>query len=333
MQLNYPLTFDLTTLTRDYLWGGDRLKPFVPGYPADQPLAEIWVVSDRPEEDKIGRIANGPLTGTTLRELMKSRPNELLGRVQAINGKFPLLIKFLDVAQRFSLQVHPPKVVAEELGADTKPECWILLPGTANGGRFYAGLRKGVSRKMFEDALRSGNDLKPLLHTVVPNEGDCLNIPAGRLHSALEGTFVYEVQTNSNTTYRVSDWGRLDPKTGQPRAIHIEEALQSINFDDIEPTVETPIARIEQGAQVELLVDTPDFVIERWTVDEPVTLSPSKQGSFDVVTVVSGQLEVQGGGETVTLDQFGTALLPAALTEYSLKHATPCVFLRTFVRS
>lgn len=333
MQLDYPLTFDLSTLWRDYLWGGSKLKALLPTYPADQPLAELWIVSDRPDEERVGVVANGPLRGTSLRNLMTTCADELLGALQPINGRFPVLIKLLDPAQPFSLQVHPTPKVAAKLGGEAKPEFWTFLPGTAATTRLVAGLKHGVTRTMFESILRGGGDLEPLLQELRPSVGDSLYIPAGRVHSCGAGALIYEVQTNSDTTYRIFDWNRVDAKTGQPRVLHIDEALASIDFFDIEPGLESPTRRTEQGATVDTLVDTPLFTVERWTTSQQVHHEPASHQSFEIVTVIEGSASVSGGGEAVTLAQLGTTLLPASVPGYSIDPTGETVYLRTFVRT
>lgn len=333
MQLNYPLTFDLMGLTRNLIWGGSKLKRLVPDYPTEAPLAEIWLVSDRPEDGRVGMVTNGPLAGVTMTELLAWFPNELLGSVKPMNGKFPLLIKLLDTNDAFSLQVHPNDVAAKKLNAESKTEFWAFLDGTDEGAHATAGIKQGVARDIFDSTLRSGADLTPLLHTIALQPGDALHVPAGRLHSMSKGALIYEVQENSNSTYRVFDWNRIDGKTGQPRALHIDEAIASIDFTDVEPTLQAPKKRQQPGATVEQLVDTPYFTIERWTPTEPAIHRQTSGQSFEVITMVEGEATISGGGQNVHLGQFGTTLLPAALKEYSLKHAGGCVFLRTFVRT
>lgn len=332
MQPLYPLTFDLAQLTRDYLWGGSTLKPLVPDYPANQPLAELWVVSDRPKEDRVGTIANGPLAGTTLRQLVQTRSDELLGHVAPVNGKFPLLIKLLDPTQAFSLQVHPPEVVAAEFGHESKTEAWVCLPGTQPTATVVAGLKPGINRSQIERALRTGADLEPLLHHLPVRPGDCLFVPAGRLHSASAGCLIYEVQTNSNTTYRVFDWNRIDPSTGQPRALNITGALRSIDWSDVKPTLATPTIRTEQGAMVETLVDCPLFTLERWTISEETVHSPETARSFDVITPVDRSVTIHSISSVLPLKPLMTALLPASLMTYSIVPSGLTTYLRTFVR-
>lgn len=329
----YPFTFDPDELTQDQLWGGSKLKHLVPGYPNHQPLAELWVVSDRPEDDRVGRIANGPLAGTTLRDLMEHRSTELLGKVAPVDGKFPLLIKFLDAKQRLSLQVHPPVELAAVLGGEPKTECWTMLEGTDSGAAIIAGLKPDVTQAQFESTLRSGGDLEPLLHTIQPQPGECMFLPSGRLHAIDAGCLIYEVQQNSNTTYRVFDWNRVDARTQQPRALHVEQALQSIDFTDVEPTLQQPVRRQESGSVVETLVDCPYFTLERWTTNQMQTYNPSINGSFDVITVLNGNATITANGQPVDLGEFGTALLPAALEHHELRPSGEVTYLRTYVRT
>ncbi len=333
MQLTYPLTFDLMGLTRNLLWGGGKLKRLVPNYPEDTPLAEIWVISDRPEDGRIGMVSNGPLAGVSLTELMAWSPSELLGKVKPMNGKFPLLIKFLDTNDAFSLQVHPDDSAAKELNAESKTEFWAFLAGTDPGTYATAGLKHGVTREHFEQTLRSGDDLAPLLHTVPVRDGDCLYVRSGRIHSMSKGALIYEVQENSNTTYRVFDWNRIDVKTGKPRALHVDNAIVSIDFHDFEPNLQKPCIRRDAGATVEELVDTPYFTIERWTTSTIVNHRPAEHGSFEVLTVLEDSAEVSANNEMAQLSKFGTSLIPAAAGTYCVKPKTTVTYLRTFVRA
>lgn len=333
MQSLYPLCFDLTALTQDYLWGGDKLKALVPGFPADQPLAELWLVSDRPTDQRVGTIQNGPLASTTLRTLMEQRPEDIVGRVPTVAGQFPLLVKLLDAKQQLSLQVHPPETAAKQLGGEPKTECWTILAGSDEQASLYAGLKPGVTRAEFETTLRTHGDLEPLLHILKPNPGDCLFLPSGRLHAVGAGSLVYEVQQCSNTTYRVFDWNRVDQRTGQQRELHIDQALASIDFQDAAPAFQHPQLRHLPNATVETLVDCPYFTLERWTTQSPQTFTPAANGSFEVMTVLEGSAVITGNSESVTLRNYGTALVPAELGQYEVATREPLTFLRTFVRA
>lgn len=320
----YPLTFELDGMGQNYLWGGRKLVPLMPHWPADEPLAEIWVISDRPEDERVSIVSNGPLAGTSLRELVTTRTKELLGTVPTVNGKFPLLIKLLDAQQRLSLQVHPPATIAQRLGAEPKTESWLLLEGTNPDAHIIAGLKHPTTQTEFEAAARSG-ELEPLLHSQHVRPGDFMFLPSGRLHAIDAGCLILEIQQNSNTTYRVFDWNRVDPKTQQPRQLHLQEALQSIDFDDIQPS----LTSTSESAQHQTLIEASECTVEQWQLNGLQEHSPD--GSFEIITVLSGSPTLHWQANTVELTQFQSVLIPACLPEYHLTGTAH--YVRTFIRT
>lgn len=222
--------FRFVPLFKERPWGGSSLEGWGGRHlPPGAPIGESWEVVDRKEEQSI--VATGPFTGRALSRLLREHPNELLGDGYP-GGSFPLLIKLLDCRERLSLQVHPPASVAPRLGGETKTEAWFILRADPEA-YLMLGLRRGATREAFERARTEGA-LEPLLHTIPVKAGDYVFVPAGRLHAIGAGIVLLEVQESSDTTYRVYDWGRpgLD---GQPRRLHAREALESIDFEDVEP--------------------------------------------------------------------------------------------------
>lgn len=313
-------------MTQSYLWGGEKLKSLVPQYPAHEPLAEIWAVSDRPEDDRVSVVANGSLAGTSLRDLMAARTDDLLGDAQPVNGKFPLLVKLLDAKERLSLQVHPPASSAAKLGGDPKTECWYFLDGTAPDAQVIAGLKPCVTQETFEAAV-AANELEPLLHANPVQPGDCMFLPSGRLHAIDAGCLLLEIQQNSNTTYRVYDWGRVDAKTGQPRALHVSEALASIDFSDVEPGLQQPTRRTEAGSTVQTLVDCPLFTLEHWQSD--ATAMHALNRSFELLVAIT-PFSLEGNGEHLDLQPLDVILVPAAVRSYRTLGGG--AYIRAFVR-
>jgi mannose-6-phosphate isomerase len=225
----YPLTFE--PVFKTVVWGGASLRPFLGAPPSDEPTGEAWVLCDQGENQS--RVADGPLVGTTLRQLLLDRQQEILGEVPLSNGRFPLLLKFLDARENLSVQVHPNDEQARRLEPASaglgKTEAWIILKSEP-GSRVYAGLREGVGRREFHDALNNGV-LPEVLHSYEPKVGDCLFLEAGTVHAIGAGLMLFEVQQTSDITYRLYDWGRVDAGTGQPRQLHIEQALACTNYD------------------------------------------------------------------------------------------------------
>src|SRR2546427_2716808 len=225
----YPLTFH--PLLKERVWGGRKLaeiyhKPLPPGVP----IGESWEISDRPGDVSI--IANGPLAGKDLHWLVENHATELLGAAQTQQGRFPLLIKILDAEEKLSLQVHPPPAKAAELGGEPKTEMWYIADA-APGAELYVGLRRGMTRAEFERKIQAGT-VAECFHRIPVKAGDVMFLPSGRVHAIGAGLVIFEIQQNSDTTYRVFDWNRrgVDRK---PRQLHIPESLASINFQDFEP--------------------------------------------------------------------------------------------------
>ena len=208
----YPLRF--TPILRRLIWGGRRLgtllhKPI--GDASD--YAESWEISDYREA--ISVVENGPLAGSTIRELIQWYGPALLGRAQASRDQFPLLVKYIDAHQDLSVQVHPDDERGRRLAGDSgKTETWVILQAEP-GSLIYAGLQPEVTRNQFADAIRSGK-AEPLLHRVEPKPGDCILIESGTVHAIGAGVLLAEIQQTSDATFRVYDWGRVGPD-GKPR--------------------------------------------------------------------------------------------------------------------
>jgi len=190
------------------------------------PFGEAWTLSDRPEAQSVTP------DGLSLHELWTKHRAEVFGANAPTCARFPLLMKIIDACDDLSIQVHPPVEQAAALHGEPKTEMWFIAHADP-GAKIYAGLKPGVTRMDFEKALQNGT-VAGLVHVITPRTGDCLFIPSGRVHAIGAGLFIYEIQQNSDTTYRVFDWNRagLD---GKPRALHVRESLQSIDFDDCEP--------------------------------------------------------------------------------------------------
>lgn len=246
----YPLKFVPKLIPK--MWGGRQLEALL-GKPisGDDPVGESWEVYDFPPgatgPDAIGprddpggwisaRINNGPLAGKTLHELVCGDDSReaLLGEckpVETAHGpQFPLLIKFLDARQDLSVQVHPPpEYAASHPGAHVKNEAWHLI-AVDPGARLMLGAKPGVTREHFSRALGRGREVEDLVHSVPVNRGETVYMPSGTVHALGGGIVAYEVQTPSDTTYRVYDFDRVDPSTGQGRKLHIQQALDCIQY-------------------------------------------------------------------------------------------------------
>lgn len=281
----------------DRVWGGRRLEThFGKRIPTHGRIGESWEVVDRAEAQSV--VHNEPLRGKTLHELLTEHRADVFGEDFPAGSRFPLLFKLLDARERLSVQVHPPAEVAPALGGEPKTEMWYILDNYGDGD-IFAGLRHGVTRGGFEQALRSGL-VEETIHRIPVKSGDCIFIPSGRIHAIGAGNVIVEVQQNSDTTYRVFDWNRVG-LDGKARSLHIEESLQSIDFADAEPALQAP--------QGETLVDCPWFHVEKWILDQPRESVPT--GTFAIFTVLAGAAKC--AGMEFRPGQF--FLIPASLEE------------------
>jgi mannose-6-phosphate isomerase len=310
----YPLTFH--PIYKERIWGGRRLAElYGRTLPSSSPIGESWEISDRPGDESV--VANGPLAGRSLRWLMTHHAGEILGEsAAAAGGRFPLLCKILDARERLSLQVHPPAHKAAALGGEPKTEMWYIAEADA-GADLFVGLRHGVTRSAFEDKVRSG-EVAACFHRIPVRTGDTMFLPSGRVHAIGAGLVIFEIQQNSDTTYRVFDWNRtgLD---GKPRELHVPQSLASIDFDDFEPSLVDAAWTGDSGVRGRTLVSHDLFSVLEI---EATTSSPAvdfRGSRLTIVAMVSGRGELSGGGERVPLVPGQFALVPAAVDDATLK--------------
>jgi mannose-6-phosphate isomerase len=313
----YPLTFEPTFKER--VWGGRTLQHlYDKALPPDVPIGESWEISDRPEDES--RVANGPLAGRSLRWLMQEHRQEILGDAAPAGGdRFPLLCKILDARDRLSLQVHPPST---ELG-EPKTEMWYIAEAEP-GAQLYVGLKRGVSREQFERDLQRGT-VAGCFHTIPVRAGDVMFLPSGRVHAIGAGLVIFEIQQNSDTTFRVFDWNRVG-LDGKPRDLHIDQSLRSIDFGDFEPPLaDGPLAAAD-AFEARPLVRHPLFDADhvRATSSGTLTFDDSR---LRVLAVVAGHVAVTGGGVTEKLVAGRFCLLPASLPEVQLDAGGDASFL------
>jgi len=282
------------------VWGGRRLEStFGKQLPPNTRIGESWEIVDRPEAQSV--VARGSLKGKTLHELWIEDRARIFGDLSDAS-RFPLLIKLLDAHEKLSLQVHAPEQFAGKLGGEPKTEFWYVAAADP-GAELLLGFREPIKRDQFEKALREGTAAHHV-HKISVKTGDAAFIPVGRLHAVNTGNLLIEIQENSDTTYRVFDWNRVDDK-GKPRQLHIEQALQCIDFDDVRPKLIEPHG--------ELLIRHKLFEIQKWNLDSPRESAPLEQ--FAVVCCLTGQLICAN----VDLAPGEFFLVPARLQDRELK--------------
>jgi mannose-6-phosphate isomerase len=303
----YPLRFH--PILRRLIWGGRRLGTVLHKPICDESdYAESWEVSDY--HDQVSVVEEGSLAGTTIRELVHSRGGELLGSALLPRDQFPLLVKFIDAHQPLSVQVHPNDDLGRRLAGDNgKTETWVIIDAEP-GSVIYAGLKAGVGRDELLKAIESGT-VEPLLHRIEPRRGDSILIEAGTVHAIGAGVLLAEIQEMSDTTFRVYDWGRVGAD-GKPRTLHIERAMQSIDFErgPVEP-IRPEREPIAGGGARERLSRSAYFALERLKLGGPTGVGTSNR--FTILMGLGGTAEIRSGRDRTRLDFGQTVLLPAAV--------------------
>lgn len=275
MKFKEPISFK--HLFTDRVWGGRRLESlYGKPLPKETSIGESWEIVDRETEQSV--VESGPLKGLTLHELWIENRAEIFGKTNSNSLRFPLLFKLLDARDRLSVQVHPPVAVAPQLKGEPKTEMWFFAHCDPES-TIYAGLKTGVTRESFARALENGT-VEGEIHSIPVKAGDAIFIPSGRIHAIGTGNVIVEVQQNSDTTYRVFDWNRIG-LDGKPRALHIEESLRSIDFNDFEPEL-----ALQKG---ELVVECEYFRIEKWNLE--TARAAHKEDQFAIFTCISGAVE------------------------------------------
>ena len=316
----HPLTFRPTYQER--VWGGSRLAGlFGRVLPEGRRIGESWEVCDRPEAPSV--VAQGPLAGRTLGELMAADPEGLWGPGGERGMRFPWLCKLLDARDDLSLQVHPPAHRAVELGGEPKTEMWYVAEADEDAA-VYVGVQPGTTPAEFERCSRDGT-VAGLFHRLPVREGDVLFLPSGRVHALGRGLVILEIQQNSDTTYRVFDWNRVG-LDGRPRALHLAEAMQSIDFSDTSPSLVPRGGREEACRRVRELVRHELFQIDHVS-GSGAWHETGGTGAW-MLAVVKGQLAVTSVGFTVNAGPGDFVVVPAAVRGAALKAGPEAEWLR-----
>lgn len=324
----YPLQF--TPIFKDYLWGGRSLETVLGRTIPDGVVAESWEIAAHPNGQT--PIAVGPLAGQTLADAQRMWGEALLGsrnRASLEAGKFPLLIKLLDANDWLSVQVHPDDAYGLAHAGDYgKTEMWVVLHAQPGAELIY-GLRRSVTREQFVQALDE-NRLEEMLRRLSVAKGDVVFVPAGTVHALGPGLLVAEIQQNSDTTYRIYDWGRVGTD-GQSRPLHIASALEVINWEQIEPALASPRAAPagQKGIGVEEIAHCAYFHTERVLMGAGRVYAGECAGeSFEIWATLSGSVRLEWAGGGIDLAGVAWVLLPAALGAYRLTADKESMLLR-----
>ena len=306
----YPLRFEPIYQYR--LWGGRRLASLLSApLPGDGPIGEAWVLSDR--TDHQSQVANGPLRGQTLGQVIEQFREPLMGKLSSRFTRFPLLLKFLDAHEMLSVQVHPSDDSSELVpaGDTAKTEAWVVIEAE-NGSHIYAGLRPGTTAGNLRQSLDDGTVADHLVN-IVPKPGDAIFIPGGTVHTLGDDVVVFEVQQNSDTTFRLYDWGHIDPETKEPRALQVDEALACIKFGESNSGLTAPRVETTSPVERERLFDCHAFLVWRVLGQDPFTVGATAEPR--VLVGIKGSGRIMHNGTPYAVGKGDVWLLPAEAGE------------------
>ena len=310
-----PLRFK--PILKPRAWGGDRFpRPAGRGDQGDV-IGEAWTLADLPASIADGRsvVEEGPMAGRSLHEILEATPDALLGSASPANsGRFPMLVKILDAAENLSVQVHPtPRYVEDHPDAAVKTESWFVLEA-APGAVVYRGLRSGVDADTLRTAIGRKDGVLDLLVTLPVTPGDCIHLPSGTCHALGADIRLIEIQTPSDTTFRVWDWNRDDP--GRP--LHLEAAMDCIDFDASSSSL-PPLTRLAELPAVEAgggrrrrVCTAAEFTIDHLDLDAG-TWDLTTGSTPTVLVGIEGALSVvDAAGDRARLGPEDTVLVPAS---------------------
>jgi len=319
----YPLVFQ--PVFKERIWGGRELERlYAKKIPAGQPIGESWEISDRPGDASV--IAHGPLAGQDLRWLMENHAAEILGGAKpAAAGRFPLLCKILDAREKLSLQVHPPASRAAALAGEPKTEMWYIA-AAAPDASLYVGLQRGVTRAEFERKISDGT-VADCFHRIPVQAGDTMFLPSGRVHAIGDGLVIFEIQQNSDTTYRVFDWNRVG-LDGRPRELHVAQSLASIDFNDFAPKLVPANYRPGPHFKFRQLVEDPLFSVQELVFANAGSLQLAGQ-YLRIIAVTQGVVMVSEdrSGMVANLKAGDFCLIPACLPNVAVQAVANTAFL------
>ncbi|MFL2877236.1 MAG: type I phosphomannose isomerase catalytic subunit [Pontiellaceae bacterium] len=306
----YPLMFK--PVYKNYPWGGNRIPDTYHRNLPPGTYAESWEITDH--NDGMSIIENGPYTGESFRSLLKRASKIIIGN-KTNDDAFPLLIKLIDASKKLSVQVHPNDQTAAQYGGEAKTEMWYLLGD--NESTVYCGLQPNITQEQFLTAVES-NTSENLLQQIPVQKDSAIFVRGGHVHAIDSGCLILEIQQSSNTTYRIYDWGRMGTD-GKPRELHLEKALQVINWNDTQKPQIEPICLSKTDTFEHWKIITCDyFEVDKWLLSGIHTCSLDGS-SFNALFIAEGEITLQWGSEdTLTVPTGRSILVPAGLPSYTL---------------
>ena len=277
--------------------------------PGEGPIGEAWILSDR--DDHMSRVTNGPLNGRTLGELREQSPEELMGKAAHRFLRFPLLLKFLDAHEMLSVQVHPMAANMDLVpaGETPKTEAWVVLEATTTS-RIYSGLGPGTTPENLRQAV-TNDTVADRLAYFSPKPGDGVFIPAGTVHTLGDDVVVFEIQQNSDVTFRLYDWGHVDSKTGKPRELEVDQALACIDYKNGSAGLVSPMIEARTPVGRERLFNCEFFRLWRLQGESPFKVGAA--GEPRVLVCLEGAGQLERSGSTYIVGKGEVWLLPAAV--------------------
>ncbi|ACL70898.1 type I phosphomannose isomerase catalytic subunit [Halothermothrix orenii] len=321
----YPLKFK--PVYKSKIWGGRKLKDVFNRDLPDQNIGESWEVAAHPNGTSI--VANGSLKGQSLPDIINTYGDKITGEklVDICQERFPLLIKLLDAEKKLSVQVHPDNDYAHRVENDSgKTEMWYIIDARP-GARLVYGLKPGTTKEQLAKAIKRG-EIEKYLNRVPVKKGDVFFMPSGTIHAIEEGILLAEIQQNSDTTYRVYDWDRVG-QDGNPRPLHIEKALDVINFKTDSSLVNyKPLSVNTDQYRRDFLAACPYFVTEYIEVKDEIDFIINK---FIVLMCLKGTGEIHYNNRKTRIAAGETLLIPAALEKIKIRGNVN--FIKTFIPS
>lgn len=318
--MSYPLLMQAPV--KDYIWGGTKLREKYNKVSAAEKLAESWELSCHQDGPSI--IANGEAQGKTLTQYIQEQGRGILGSKAQAFKNFPIMIKLIDAKDNLSVQVHPDNEYAlKNEGEYGKTEMWYIVD-CDEGAKLIYGFKRNVTKEEFAERIKN-NTLLEITNSVPVKKGDVFFIRSGTLHAIGKGILIAEIQQNSNTTYRVYDYGRVGAD-GKTRPLHIEKALDVTNLCPAEPYPATE-AVTENGCTKKLLSKCEYFTVYKIDIENSAEFN-ADETSFESILVLEGDVTLKSADGDITLKKGETAFLPAGLGKYTIEGKSQAILTR-----
>jgi mannose-6-phosphate isomerase len=324
----YPLKFE--PILKDKVWGGNALANHYNKKAGKLPnIGESWEISG--VQGNLSVVSNGFLAGNNIEELIEVYMGDITGDsiYEKFGNEFPLLIKFIEAKEDLSVQVHPGDAMAKERHkAYGKTEMWYILE-SENNAKIYTGFREGVTKEMYEEAVKNGN-VTDLLNTERAEKGDAFFTPAGRVHAIGAGTVLLEIQQTSDITYRISDWNRKSTGPSK-RELHLDLALDAIDFS--ETSKRGKIRKAVEINKTQNLVSCEYFNTSLLQFDRKIDKEFYFNDSFVIYICLEGEFNLNWDGSSEKIFRGETVLLPAMIKEISLVPDGEVKIIEVFINS